>query len=282
MVALSFVQNASDVRQARQLIADAGSHVPLIAKVERPQALEHLDDILPRVEGVMVARGDLGLEMPLEKVPRAQKEIIRRARLTQTPVILATQVLESMTTEGRPTRAEVSDAANAVDDGVDAIMLSGETASGAYPAKAVQTLDAIIRDAEGAARFERLGYVASSDDHSQAICEAAVTLAERGQAQAIVAITRGGKSPRRLAALRPRVPIIAVTSREDIARQMSLLWGVIPECHASLEDVDIAGAALSRMLIARGHVSEGALVVLVSITPDLGRPDANYLKIQRF
>jgi pyruvate kinase len=198
------------------------------------------------------------------------------------PVILATQVLESMTTEGRPTRAEVSDAANAVEDGVDAIMLSGETASGAYPAKAVQTLDAVIRDAEADTRFERLGYASSADDHSQAICEAAVTLAERGQAQAIVAITRGGKSPRRLAALRPRVPIIAVTSRHDIARQMTLLWGVIPECYPSLEDVDLGGMPLARQLIDRGHLSEGALAVLVSITPDLSRVDANYLKIQRF
>ena len=282
MVALSFVQSAMDLRQARQIITDAGSHVPLIAKLERPQALEHLDDIISRSDGVMVARGDLGLEMPLEKVPRAQKQIIHQARLHQVPVILATQVLESMTTEGRPTRAEVSDAANAVDDGVDAIMLAGETASGAYPAKAVQTLDAIIRDAEAGNPPQRLVYASTADDHSQAICEAAVTLAERGDAQAIIAITRGGKSPRRLSALRPRVPVIAVTSQADIARQLGLLWGVFPVCTAGLEDVDVAGTQISHQLIDQGLVAEGALVVLVSITPDLGRADANYLKLQRF
>ncbi len=282
MVALSFVQNAMDVRQARQIITDAGGHVPLVAKLERPQALEHLDAIIERSDAVMVARGDLGLEMPLEQVPRAQKEIIRRARLQKVPVILATQVLESMTTEGRPTRAEVSDAANAVADGVDAIMLAGETASGAYPAKAVQTLDAVIRDAESDEQPARLHYDADRDDHSQAICEAAVTLAERGDAQAIVAITRGGKSARRLSALRPRVPILAITGRDDIARHLSLCWGVIPVCSDVLEQSDLAGTLIGRQLVARGLVAEGALVVLTSITPDLSRVDANYIKIQRF
>src|SRR4051812_16230097 len=149
MVALSFVQNASDVQLARKILAEhGGADVPLIAKLERPLALEHLEEILDACDAVMVARGDLGLEMPLEGVPRAQKEITRRARAAGKPVIVATQVLESMTTDPRPTRAEVNDAANAVDDGVDAIMLAGETAVGAFAARAVQTLDAIIRDAE--------------------------------------------------------------------------------------------------------------------------------------
>ena len=149
MVAISFVQSAADLRQARQLLVGQGSaDVPLVAKLERPQALDHLDEILDSCQAVMVARGDLGLEMPLERVPRAQKEITRAARRRGIPVIVATQVLESMTHEARPTRAEVSDAANAVDAGVDAIMLAGETAAGAFPARAVQTLDAIIRDAE--------------------------------------------------------------------------------------------------------------------------------------
>ena len=147
-------------------------------------------------------------------------------------MILATQVLESMTTEARPTRAEVSDAANAVDDGVDAIMLAGETAAGAFPAKAVQTLDAVIRDAESGAVDRGSRTIAGADDHdhAQAICEAAVTLAERGDAQAIVAVTRGGGTARRLSALRPRVPILATTDREDTARRLALYWGVTPVC----------------------------------------------------
>jgi pyruvate kinase len=147
MVAFSFVQTAADMQAARQFMTDAGcGDVPIIAKLERPQALEHLDEILTLSDAVMVARGDLGLEMPLERVPRAQKDITRRARLRGILVIVATQVLESMTKEPRPTRAEVNDAANAVDDGVDAIMLADETAVGAYPSRAVQMLDAIIRE----------------------------------------------------------------------------------------------------------------------------------------
>jgi pyruvate kinase len=283
LVAISFVQNADDLRRARQLVTDNGADVPIVAKIERPQALERLDEILDCADIVMVARGDLGLEMPLERVPRAQKEITRRARARSVPVILATQVLESMMVEGRPTRAEVSDAANAVCDGVDAIMLAGETASGAYPARAVQTLDAIIRDAEidltgHPPRFHRDD---GGDDHAQAICEAAVTLAERGNAQAIVAVTRGGGTARRLSSLRPRVPVIATTDREDTARRLSPYWGVIPVCTDIGENVNAAGTLLGQQLVARGLVAAGAPVVLVSIHPDLSRTDANYLKIQQ-
>jgi pyruvate kinase len=283
LVALSFVQTAADLRQARQIMVDAGRTVPLVAKLERPQALDHLKEIVAQSDAVMVARGDLGLEMPLQKVPRAQKEIVRQARARGIPVILATQVLESMTTEGRPTRAEVSDAANAVEDGVDVIMLAGETASGAYPAKAVQTLDAIIRDAEsGQPPAPRaLGPDTKDEDHAQAICEAAVTLAERGEAQAIVAITRGGRTAMRLSALRPRVPVLAMTASDATARQLSLHWGVFPVCTELFDQTDLAGTLLGRQLVDRGLVAEGAVVVLVSINPDLGRADANYLKIQR-
>jgi len=284
IIAISFVQTASDLRQARQLMTEAGgADVPLVAKLERPEALEHLDEIIASSDAVMVARGDLGLEMPLERVPRAQKEITRAARRAGIPVIVATQVLESMTTEPRPTRAEVSDAANAVDDGVDAIMLAGETAAGAFPARAVQTLDAIIRDAETSPSAESTIAVhdAFGGSHAQALCEAAVTLAARGDAQAIVAVTRGGGTARRLSALRPRAPILATTDRDDTARRLALYWGVVPVCTDIGENVDTAGALISAQLVARGFVAEGAAVVLVSISPDLTRTDANYLKIQR-
>jgi pyruvate kinase len=284
MVALSFVRDAADIVQARHLIAQhSRGNVPIVAKLERPQALDHLDDILAACDAVMVARGDLGLEMPLERVPRVQKDITRRARDHKIPVIVATQVLESMTTEPRPTRAEVSDAANAVDDGVDAIMLAGETASGAFPARAVQTLDAIIRDAESdlPVRLSQVFRSGNEHDHAQAICEAAVTLAERGNAQAIVAVTRGGGTARRLSALRPRVPILATTSRDETARRLSLYWGVFPVCTEIGENVDSANTLIGRQLVARGLVPAGAVVVLVSINPDLRRQDANYLKIHR-
>jgi pyruvate kinase len=284
MIALSFVQSAADVRQARQLLVEAGSPgMLLVAKLERPQALEHLDEILSVCDAVMVARGDLGLEMPLERVPRAQKDITRRARSLGIPVIVATQVLESMTTGSRPTRAEVSDAANAVDDGVDAIMLAGETAVGAFAAKAVQTLDAIIQDAE---TIPHLGLTTSPsealhDDHAQALCEAAVTLANRGDAQAIVAVTRAGRTARRLSALRPHAPIFATTEHSEVARRLALYWGVTPVCAHPDDTGAMVALAVGRQLVARGLVASGSTVVLVSISLDLSREDANYLKLQR-
>ena len=284
MIAVSFVQTAADLRQARQLTAEAGhSDVPIVAKLERPQALEHLDEILEVTDAVMVARGDLGLEMPLERVPRAQKEITLAARRNGTPVIVATQVLESMTSEARPTRAEVNDAANAVEDGVDAIMLAGETAAGLYPARAVLTLDAIIRDAESCFEVDVRGlrHEGRPHDHAEALCEAAVTLANRGDAQAIVAVTRGGGTARRLSALRPRVPVFAITNRDDTARQLTIYWGVTPVCVDITEHAESAGRLVGEQLVERGLVPSGGAVVVVSINPDLTRDDANYLRIKR-
>jgi pyruvate kinase len=282
MVALSFVQTADDLRRARQLMSDSGGdRVPLVAKLERPKALEQLDEIVGSCEAVMVARGDLGLEMPLEGVPRAQKEITRAARRRGIPVIVATQVLESMTKEPRPTRAEVSDAANAVDDGVDAIMLSGETAVGRFPTRAVQTLDAVICDAELSPVAPAQMPTAAVSGHVQAICEAAVTLANRGDAEAIVAVTRGGGTARRLSALRPRAPIIATTNRDGIARRLAICWGVVPLCIDIGANVDEARELIVQQLIGRGLVARGAAVVLVNISADMTRTDANYLKIQR-
>jgi pyruvate kinase len=284
MVAVSFVQSATDLRQARQLMADAnGADVPLIAKLERPQALEHLEEILESCDAVMVARGDLGLEMPLERVPRAQKEIVLSARRRGIPVIVATQVLESMTHEARPTRAEVSDAANAVDDGVDAIMLAGETAAGAFPARTVQTLDAIIRDAESSPPGEVLALRRNVQDydHARALCAAAVMLADRGDAQAIVAVTRGGTTARRLSTLRPRAPILATTNKGVTARRLALHWGVVPVCIDIGDPVDLTGILIGKQLVAHGFVAAGHAVVFININPDLTRIDANYLRIQR-
>jgi pyruvate kinase len=177
----------------------------------------------------------------------------------------------------------VNDAANAVADGADAIMLSGETAVGAHAAKAVQTLDAIIRDAESspesAIAMRRADAV--HDDHARAICEAAVTLADRSDAQAIVAITRGGSTARRLSALRPWAPIVAATELGETARRLALHWGIVPLCMNLGENLDTASARAGRRLVAQGLVEAGAAVVFVSVNADLTRADANYLKIQR-
>jgi pyruvate kinase len=290
MVALSFVLTAADVRQARDVAARLGRpDIPLVAKLERPEAIAHLDDIVAASDAVMVARGDLGLEIPLERVPRVQKEITRKARTAGIPVIVATQVLESMRTEPRPTRAEVSDAANAVDDGVDAIMLSGETAVGAYPVRAVQTLDAVIRDAESIVPIGESARRRLSDfvgvpmlaEHGRAICQAAVTLAELGQASAIVAVTRGGKTARVLSAMRPRTPIYAATNQPDISRRLVLCWGVVPVLTDLSGDVDSAAARIGRMLVERGAVAPSSVIVLVSISPELRDENANFLRLLR-
>jgi pyruvate kinase len=212
-----------------------------------------------------------------------QKDITHGARRHGIPVIVATQVLESMTVEARPTRAEVNDAANAVDDGVDAIMLAGETAAGAYPARAVQTLDAIIRDAELIPKVEAARRATDSrhNDHAQALCEAAVILANRGEAHAIVAITRGGTTARRLSALRAHAPVIAATERADTARRLALYWGVVPLSLQLGENLDEASALVGVQLVERAVVPAGGPVVFVSISADLTRSDANYLKILR-
>ena len=199
---------------ARAIVAESGDgRTPLVAKIERPAAVDNLDAILGAADAVMVARGDLGLEMPFERVPRVQKEITRRARRRGLPVIVATQVFDSMRTELRPTRAEVSDAANAVDDAVDAIMLTGETAVGIDPTRTVQTLDAVIRAAESLTPSLEIdpGLEVTDVPHNRALCQSAVTLAASGHADAIVAVTRGGKTAHMLSAFRPGVRIFAVT-----------------------------------------------------------------------
>jgi len=277
-VALSFVQTADDVRRAREVMASAGRRVPIIAKIERPAAMQNLAGILDLAQGVMVARGDLGLEMPLEQVPRAQKEITRRARAAGRPVIVATQVLESMRTEPRPTRAEVSDAANAVGEGADAIMLAGETAVGAWPVRAVETLASIIREAELGPSFEEVPPAVdpTGSVHGRALCEAAVTLATTGRADAIVAVTREGKTARLLSALRPEKRIIAATHDPRVAGMLTLFNGVEP-----IVTADRGPETLERQLVERQLLSHGATVVFINVSPDLTRTDANFLNLQR-
>jgi pyruvate kinase len=279
--ALSFVQSAADVERARRLLASLDAPaVRLIAKIERPEAVAEISYILDACDGIMVARGDLGLELPLERVPRIQKEIVRAARTRGLPVIVATQVLESMREDPRPTRAEVSDAANAVHEGVDAIMLSGETAVGRYPARTVATLDAIIRDAETLAPWPlpvEAGVVNIA--HSRALCEAAVTLAASGLARAIVAVTRHGKTARVLSAFRPMVPIYAATADERMARSLSLYRGVFPVVTDTTNGIDAAARAVAARLVAEGAVTAGDRLVLVSVAAELSRSAANFVRL---
>ena len=258
--------------------AHGGDGVGLVAKIERPQALERLDDILSVSDAVMVARGDLGLEIPLERVPRVQKDITRRARDAGVPVIVATQVFDTMRHSPRPTRAEVSDAANAVDDGVDAIMLAGETAAGEYPVLAVQTLDAVLRDAESA-QPDRVIPGDIGDRHDRALCDAAVTLAAAAGATAIVAVTGSGTTARQLAALRPSIPVYAVTVDAAVARQLALYRSVVPLVVPT--DRLVVGQ-LKPELVRRGIVHAGDAVVIARVHSDLEVEDANFVELQRF
>jgi pyruvate kinase len=280
LVALSFVQRAADLERAREVMREAGAaETPLIAKIERPAAVENIDAILTACDGVMVARGDLGLELPFERVPRVQKEVTRTARRLGIPVIVATQVFDSMRTELRPTRAEVSDAANAVDDAVDAIMLTGETAIGVSPQRTVQTLDAVIRDAEAIRPSLQITPTFEVTDvpHNRALCEAACTLATSASAAAIVAVTRGGKTAHMLSAFRPAVPIYAVTPDAVVARRFALYRGVTP----LVAEFDTTGLSIERQLRERDALPAGAAVVFLSVNADLTRPDANFLRIRR-
>jgi pyruvate kinase len=284
MVALSFVQTVEDLIRTRDELRAAGAERTfLIAKIERPQAVANLDALLGACDGVMVARGDLGNEMPLQSVPRAQKVITQLAQQAGKPVIVATQVLESMRTNPRPTRAEVSDAANAVDDSVDAVMLSGETASGSYPVEAVTVLDAVIRDAETLAAKPRAVFNAGvlGVPHNRALCEAAITLARAGSAEAIVAVTRHGKTARVLSALRPDLTIHAVTSDEQVARRLMLHRGVEPIVVEKAILDNPGGIEVERYLAERAVLRRGEPIVFVSINADLTRPDANFLRIRR-
>jgi pyruvate kinase len=280
-VAQSFVRRAQDITTLRGLLGDHPP--PIVAKIETRPAIDDFDAILEVVDAVMIARGDLGLEVPLERVPRIQKEVTWRARALGVPVIVATQVLESMRTESRPTRAEVSDAANAVNDGVDAIMLAGETAAGAFPVKAVQTLDVIIREAEALPASLQVPLEAGRilGGHGRAICEAAVTLADRGDAGAIVAVTRGGHTARLLAALRPRAPIFAATDNPEMSRQLAMSWGVVPVLTSLDGDVTTATTRIGETLVERGIIPAGSVIVMVGVAPELARGPSNFLKLQR-
>ncbi|PXW62137.1 pyruvate kinase [Methylobacterium sp. B4] len=224
-VALSFVQTPSDVLEARGLIGDRAG---IMSKIEKPQALERIDDIIRLSDAVMVARGDLGVEIPHEDVPGRQKELIRACRLAVKPVVVATQMLDSMVSAPAPTRAEASDVATAIYDGADAVMLSAESATGHYPVEAVAMMDRILRSVEGHKLYRSI--VAASEPGEEetpphAVATATATLAEAVQAKAIVAYTTSGTTAARVARKRPAVPILALTPSRETSRRLSLLWG---------------------------------------------------------
>jgi pyruvate kinase len=284
LIALSFVQGPEDAGPVRAIMDEAGVRLPLIAKIEKPHAVAALEEVVAAFDGIMVARGDLGVEYPLEQVPLVQKRAIRLARQAAKPVIVATQMLESMVGAPRPTRAEASDVANAVLDGADALMLSAETSVGAYPAEAVATMARIIMAAEQAWPFTPdLGNAATTapETTGSAIAQAAAEVGAAVGAGALVAFTMTGETARRLARNRSPIPLLAFTTEVPTRSQLALTWGaetfLVPPVHHTDDMVRQVEAALR----AIGRCADGDLVVLVAGSPPGTPGRTNALRVHR-
>ena len=278
-VAVSFVRRAEDVLAARAAIARAGKTTPVIAKLEKPEAIENLDAILCVSDGVMVARGDLGVEMSPEVVPIVQKKIISRARELRIPVITATQMLESMTLNPRPTRAEASDVANAIFDGTDAVMLSAETAVGHYPVETVQMMDRIARQAEANVPRQPLRRRREQLSVAEAICEAISHAAEEQAMKLIAVFTESGSTARLISKYRPRPPIVGFSPNKETRRRLSLLWGVLPRTIAPVRNIDNLTALAEKRLLEERLVARGDVIGIVAGTPFGVRGTTNFMKL---
>ena len=280
-IALSFVRSARDVIDVRKVMDQENRRVPVIAKIEKPQAIDNLDEIVDDFDGVMVARGDLGVECPLEDVPFLQKQVIQAARRRAKPVIVATQMLESMISSPAPTRAEASDVANAILDGADAVMLSGETGVGAYPIESVETMARILASthAHGMIGLDPIDWQPKT--RSGVIAKAAAEVAERVAAKYLVAFTQSGDSARRLARLRGTIPILAFTPRASTRSQLAMSWGVETFKTDQVEHTDEMVRQVDEALLAIGRIKEGDLVVIIAGSPPGISGSTNALRIHR-
>jgi pyruvate kinase len=279
-VALSFVRDPADVKPVHRVMDEVGVHRPVIAKIEKPEAVERLDQIVLAFDGAMVARGDLGVEMPLEDVPVVQKRIVQTCRDNAKPVIVATQMLESMISHSRPTRAEASDVANAVIDGADAVMLSGETSIGAYPVQAVATMDRIISSVETAGT-NVVGLKHNPRTAGGAIAKAARDIGDALGAVALVAFTQTGDTARRLARLQPKQRLLVFTPVEHVQRQLALLWGAQAHLVWEVKSTDDMVRQVDSALLNRGVCRPGDLVVIVAGTPPGTPGTTNTVRVHR-
>ncbi|WP_251329758.1 pyruvate kinase [Haloplanus pelagicus] len=284
-VAASFVRDAEDVLAVTNTIEDLGGDIPIVSKIERAGAVDNIDEIIEASAGVMVARGDLGVECPLEDVPMVQKRIIQGAQDAGVPVITATEMLDSMITARRPTRAEASDVANAVLDGTDAVMLSGETAIGDHPVRVVETMDRIVREVEDSTEYvettEDRVPAAARESQTEALARAARYLARDLGAAAIVAVSESGYTARATAKFRPSVPVVATTPRDRVRRQLALSWGVDAQYAAYREDIEgMIDAAVGAAIDAGAAESGDTVVVLSGMMTELeGTDSTNMLKV---
>lgn len=281
LIALSFVRNAADIQRVHEIMAEEGRKVPVVAKIEKPQAVEALEEIIEAFDAIMVARGDLGVELPLEAVPIVQKRAVELARRAAKPVIVATQMLESMISSPVPTRAETSDVANAVLDGADAVMLSGETSVGEYPAITVQTMARIVTSTEehGLERIQPLG--TRPRTQSGAITLAAVEVADFVEAKFLCVFTESGESARRMSRLRNKIPILAFTPEESVRRRMSLFWGVESFVVGRVTHTDQMVAQVDEALKSTGRAVDGDKVIIISGSPPGIPGTTNDIRVHR-
>lgn len=281
LIALSFVRSADDIVRVHEIMAEEGRKIPVIAKIEKPQAVDNLEGIIDAFDGIMVARGDLGVELPLEAVPIVQKRAVELCRRMAKPVIVATQMLESMISSPRPTRAETSDVANAVLDGTDAVMLSGETSVGEFPVITVQTMARIIESTEehGLERIPPLGVRPRTQ--GGAITLAAAEVADFVQAKFLCVFTQSGDSARRMARLRSSIPMLAFTPELGILRRMALTWGIRSFLVDSVTHTDAMFRQVDDILLAKGLAEVGDKVVVISGSPPGIAGSTNDLRVHR-
>lgn len=280
-IALSFVRNAEDISGVHAIMDEVGIHVPVIAKIEKPQAVENLEAIIDAFDGIMVARGDLGVELPIEDVPLVQKRCVEMARESAKPVIVATQMLDSMISNSRPTRAEATDCANAVLDGADALMLSGETSVGEFPIEAVQTMARIIEKTEegGLDRIRPLSHTPRTK--GGAITNAARQVGEIVGAKFLVAFTKSGDSARRMARLRSHIPILALTPDTGTYNRMALTWGVEPMLAPMVNHTDEMVKQVDSILLQSQRAIEGEVVMIVAGSPPGIPGSTNAMRVHR-
>ncbi|RKR74131.1 pyruvate kinase [Frondihabitans australicus] len=280
-IALSFVRNAEDIDRVAEIMAEEGRKVPVYAKIEKPQAVDNLEEIIDAFDGIMVARGDLGVELPLEAVPIVQKHAIELSRRMAKPVIVATQMLESMISSPIPTRAETSDVANAVLDGTDAVMLSGETSVGEYPAITVATMARIVQSTEehGLERIPALG--TKPRTQPGAITLAAAEVADFVEAKYVCVFTEGGDTVRRMARLRHAIPIVAFTTDEAIRRRMAMSWGAQSYLVDPVTHTDAMFGQVDDVLLGNGLAQHGDKVIVISGSPPGISGSTNDLRVHR-
>lgn len=281
MLALSFVRSAEDIEDVHRIMDEVGVRLPVIAKIEKPQAVENLVEIIRAFDGVMVARGDLGVELPLEEVPLVQKRAVELSRRNAKPVIVATQVLESMIDNPRPTRAEASDAANAVLDGADALMLSGETSVGSYPVETVQMMARIIASTEqhGLDRIRPLGTRPSTI--GGAVAAAAVEIGTVVGAKYLITFTQSGDTAKRLSRMRTQLPTLAFTPEPAVRSQLALSWGIETYLSPKPRHTDHYAMEVDQVLLKEGRLQEGDLVVIVAGSPPGIPGSTNALRVHR-